>query len=271
MNFITTRKQGLSFCLASLAAFALLTGCTTTPPGGAASTPPASEAPPSNTPAPTQTSNPSATPSSTETPQSSVNPIDSTSAPKPIDTSSWKTFKTFGVQFSYPSNWKIEGDDCSACKPETHDNPYEHWNVVSDKKAEALVFASNSAMDTDGDANQYKRTELERIQVPGPLAKSTLLIAEHQVRTNELDGKIVSKLQIFLIDAGTYAKRTKFPELDYFFPTPKQFSIFWSTDDFVEGLGFDDDSLTLEQAKEILATPEYATMRAIMLSTKTYK
>lgn len=268
---MTTRKQGLSLGLTSIAAFVLLTGCTTTPPGGEASTPPASEAPPSSSPIPTQTSNPSATPTSSLSPQPSATPVETTATPESIDTSSWKTFKSFGVQFNYPAGWKVEADDCSGCKPETHDNPYETWEVKNDQGQEVLNFFANSAMDTDGNVSTYKRTELERTPVLNTLAKKTHLVAEHQVLTSAKSGKTKSKLQVFLIDADVYAKRTENPELEYFFAKADQWSIFWSTDDFIEGLGMDDDHVSLEQAKKILEMPEYATLRAILLSTKAHK
>lgn len=175
------------------------------------------------------------------------------------------------MQFSYPTGWKVEADDCAGCKPETHDNPYEPWEVENDQGQEILNFFANTAMDTDGNVNTYKRTELERTPAPGPFTKETLLVAEHQVLTSAEDGKTKSKLQVFLIDADVYAKRTKNPELEYFFAKADQWSIFWSNDDFIESLGMDDDHVSLEQAKKILETPEYATLREILLSTKAYK
>lgn len=261
MNISTTRKQGLSLGLTSLAALALLTGCTATPPDGAAST----------TPAPTQSSNASPTPSSSVSPQPSADPVETSAAPESIDTSSWKNFKIFGVQFSYPAGWKVEADDCKGCKPETHDNPYEQWEVKNDQGEDVLNFFANTATDTDGNVQTYERTELERTPVPGPVAKETLFVAEHQVLTSAEDGKKKSKLQIFLIDSDVYAERTNNPELEYFFAQAKQWSIFLSTDDFIESLGMDDDQVSLEQAKEILDMPEYATLRAILLSTKASK
>lgn len=162
----------------------------------------------------------------------------------------------------------MKAEDCKGCDPETHENPFEPWEVISENGIDTLSFAANTAMDTDGDVNTYKRTELERTPVPGSLSKDTLLVAEHQVRTSAEDGATESKLEVFLIDAEVYAQRTENPELDYFFPKAEHWAMLHSQDDFIESFGVDEDRVSLEQAKKILATPEYARLRAILLSTK---
>lgn len=271
MNVV--KKPSSSAVLGVFCTLLLLTGCAMGPAGGFASTPPAVGESSYIPEIPTPMITPNTTPTAPSSQKHSATANESTSAAVDVDISGWKKFNTFGIQFSYPAGWLISPADCPTCKPDENSehNPFQFWNMISDHGIISLEFAANTAMDTDGDSNTYKRTELERTVVPGPLAKPTLLVAEHQVITPADKGKSISKLQVFLIDAEAYAQRTENPELDYFIPVKEQWAMLHSRDDFVFDFGIDEKNVSLEQARELLATPEYATMRAIMLSTKIYK
>lgn len=259
--------------LGAFATVALLTGCAAGPGTGPPSGPETSSQP--SAAVPVTTAPASNTESSTPAPTPTQGPASSTGSTgdgsRSVDTSKWKAFNTSGVQFRYPPGWVVKEDECDDCGPggDPAKNPYARWELISDHGITTLDFAADTAVDTDGDTNTYKRTELERTQVPGPLKEPALLVAEHQQLTSGDDGARKSKLVVFVIDAAEYAQRSEKPELAFFHPASEQWSMMQSTDDFVFDFGIDEDAVSLKQARELLATDEYALMRAIMLSVKT--
>lgn len=249
-----------------LASIALLAGCTQTP----ATNPGASTPTPSDQPSPVSTP-PSTSPTApTEAPSTEASATaTATATSKPIDTSKWKTFTTSGVHFKYPPGWVIKAEECADCGPvgDPLKDPFTTWTLTSDHGISTLAFAATSATDTDGNMYTYRRTELDKTRVPGPLAKPAFLVAEHFVMTpDDPKEKTKEKLGVFITDAAEYKKRSSGPEIDFFHPIADTWAMMYMRDDFVFDFGVDEDHVSLQQAKELVATDEYAIMRAIMLS-----
>ncbi|GAB3621580.1 hypothetical protein GCM10027417_28420 [Glutamicibacter endophyticus] len=216
-------------------------------------------------------SSPQAEPSPNEpSPTRSAPTMEPTSAnpstpPDGADTANWKSFESFNISFRYPPNWVIRADDDDpSADPK---NPYRQWEIVTDRGFAIATFETNSAKDTDGDTDRYERTRLETREVAADLHTPAVFVAEQYVKTepgNAADAE--KKIVLFLSTTDRAQQRGSGPELSYFMPRADFYSIFESTEDFAQAAGFDDDSVDLAAAREIMQSEVYWQLREIMLS-----
>lgn len=197
----------------------------------------------------------------------------SSATPSPdIDTSGWKQFDTQGLGFLYPGDWRIEEDDCSDCNStaKAKSDPYAKWDIETSDGDEIAEFRADSATDTDGDTATYSRTVLESIPVDGGLEAPAQVLFEHRVIRSP-GKKTEEKVSLMVIDSVAAQERDGRPALDFFTSHNGFSSQFASTDDLAEELGFDDDHVSLEDARKIMKSREYRQLRAIMLSVRVQK
>lgn len=248
--------------LALIPLVALLAACTSgSPDAPAGDSPTASETPTaaSSTPAASTTASatatrPSPSPSATET------------GTEDVDTSDWKTFTAHGISFKYPGNWTIRMDDSGDDPAPDPDNPYQDWDIVTEKGHSIATFEANSAKDTDGDRATYKRTTLDTEKVPATLHTPAVFVAERFVQSEPGDDSKDEKFVMFLSTKDRAEDRGTDPALSYFMPIADLYSIFESDGDLPEALGIDDDHVTMEAAQQIMKSQEYRTLKAMMLS-----
>lgn len=247
--------------LALIPMVALLAACTPgSPDAPAGDSATASSTPTAASSTPTASNTPSATPT-----RQSPNATESETAAE-IDTSNWKTFTAHGISFKYPSNWTIRMDDLDDHPTPDPDNPYQDWDIVTEKGHSIATFEANSAKDTDGDLATYKRTTLETETVPAKLHTPAVFVAEQFVQTDSGDDSKDEKFIMFLSTKDRAEDRGTDPALSYFMPVADFYSIFESDGDLPEALGIDDDQVTLEAAKRIMESQEYRNLKAMMLS-----
>lgn len=246
--------------LALIPIAALLAACTPgSPDAPAGDSATASSTPKAASSSPTMTNSPSATPT-----RQSPSTTETESAAE-VDTRDWKTFAVHGISFKYPSNWTIRVDDLDDPSPDP-DNPYQDWDIVTEKGHSIATFEANSAKDTDGDLATYKRTTLETEKVPAKLHTPAVFVAEHFVQTESGDDSNDEKFVMFLSAKERAEDRGTDPALSYFMPVADFYTIFESDGDLPEALGIDDDHVTIEAAKKIMKSQEYRTLKAMMLS-----
>jgi hypothetical protein len=198
-----------------------------------------------------------------------------TASPKPaaeIDTTGWKTFATQGLSFSYPPDWNVEEDDCSDCnamaKPLA--DPFTKWDIENADGNEIAEFRADSAMDTDGDMSTYKRTVLESTPVKADFLAPAAAVFEHFVL--HTPGKEPEqKVLLMLNDAAATKARDENPALSFFLSKKDLGSQMTSSDDLAEELGFDDDHVSLADARKIMESRDYRLLRAVMLSMRVDK
>lgn len=257
------RKTPALYLGGAAAAMFLLAACNTTPadPGPSPTSAPATASP--TTSAPPSSASPSSEPTQTQT-QTSPTP-----QPSETQTSQWQEFSTQGLSFKHPKDWTVVPDDCEHCDPneDPMDNPFTEWKVKNEKGRTLIEFKANSAEDTDGDMDTYQRTKIEQEALPAKLSKPASLYAEHYVST-ESDGDTEEKFLVMLINDEMIAERGQQPALSYFSPKKDLYSVMESTGDLPELLGFDEDHVTVDQARQIVQSPEYQTVRQIMLSLR---
>lgn len=249
--------------LAVVAAAALLAGCAATPAAQPAippsqSTPSVSASGSKNAPEQTQ--------QSTEPSSSQIE----TSA-KPIDTSAWKSFESFGIEFKHPAGWKVvTKDQCPTCEvsDDPTKNPFAVWDINDATGRNVAVFAANISADTDGNQNTYGRTKLDEAKLATNIKGPTMFIFEHAVVT-PAEGKATQRVQLMMLDAADAKTRDEMPLLSYFTSKPKFASQLESTDGFLESLGINAKDVDLRKAKKIMETPEYQQLRTLMLSVHT--
>ncbi|MFL4475439.1 hypothetical protein ACIPVK_15680 [Paeniglutamicibacter sp. MACA_103] len=250
--------------VASLLGMLLLSGCVDVAPWAADdsstidSTPFGPPQDPSKQPVAGDGGNPSAIPS-----------------PKPADainTSGWKTFATQGLSFKYPPDWNIEEDDCSNCNATAKPlaDPFTKWDIEDADGNEIAEFRADSATDTDGDMSTYQRTVLESTPVKADFLAPAEVVFEHFVlhtRGKETEQKVL----LMLNDAAATKARDESPALSFFRPKKDFGSQMTSSDDLAEELGFDDDHVSLADARKIMASRDYRLLRAVMLSMRVEK
>lgn len=86
--------------------------------------------------------------------------------------------------------------------------------------------------------------------------------------STESDGDTEEKFLVMLINDEMIAERGQQPALSYFSPKKDLYSVMESTGDLPELLGIDEDHVTVDQARQIVQSPEYQTVRQIMLSLR---
>ncbi|MFJ2621276.1 hypothetical protein [Glutamicibacter sp. NPDC087344] len=249
--------------LAFVPLVALLAACSSGSPDSPASDSPSTPAAPTTT---VSAPNVSETPSASATRQSPSASASETETSTEVDTSTWKTFTAHGISFKYPSDWSIRMDDSDDNPAPDPDNPYQEWDIITDKGHSIATFEANSAKDTDGDLATYQRTTLETENVPASLHTPAVFVAEHFVQSEAGDDSNDEKFVIFLSTTDRAEDRTSDPELSYFMPLADAYSVFESDDDLPEALGIEDDQVSLEDARQIMKSQEYQNLKAMMLS-----
>ena len=198
-----------------------------------------------------------------------------TPSPKPsdeINTSGWKTFATQGLVFRYPLDWTIEEDDCSNCNATAKPlaDPFTKWDIEDADGNEIAEFRADSATDTDGDMSTYRRTVLESTPVKADFLAPAAVVFEHFVL--HTPGKEPEqKVLLMLNDAAATKARDQGPALSFFRPKKDFGSQMTSSDDLAEELGFNDDHVSLADARKIMASRDYRLLRAVMLSMRVEK
>ena len=198
-----------------------------------------------------------------------------TPSPRPaqeIDTTGWKTFATQGLSFSYPPDWHIEEDDCISCNATAKPlaDPFTKWDIENADGNEIAEFRADSATDTDGDLGTYKRTVLESTPVKADFLAPADVVFEHFV----LDApgkKQEQKVLLMLNDSAAAKTRDRNPALSSFRPKKDFGAQLTSSDDLAEELGFNDDHVSLEDARTIMQSRDYRLLRAVMLSMRVEK
>lgn len=196
-------------------------------------------------------------------------------SPKPaqeIDTTGWKTFATQGLSFRYPPDWNIEEDDCSNCNATAKPlaDPFTKWDIENSDGNEIAEFRADSSTDTDGDMSTYKRTVLESTPVKADFLAPAEVVFEHQV-LNTPGKQEEQKVVLMVNDAAAAKARDESPAPSFFRPAQDFGSQMTSSDDLAEELGFDDDHVSLADARKIMQSQDYRLLRAVMLSMRVQK
>ena len=189
-----------------------------------------------------------------------------------IDTTGWKSFSTQGVGFRYPADWNIEEDDCSDCNSTAKAlaDPFAKWDLENSDGDEIAEFRADSATDTDGDIATYTRTVLESTPLDAGFHQPAEVLFEHMV-IQAPGKKTEQKVVLMINDSAAIKARGERPALDFFTPLKGLASQMASTDDLAEELGFDDDQVSLDDARKIMRSKEYRQLRAVMLSVRIQK
>ncbi len=166
-----------------------------------------------------------------------------------------------GIGFKLPEHWSVAGDDCQGECTE-----YDNWEVKDRRGEHVMTLIPNTATSPDGDMNLYEREVLKQVPVPG-LKTPTSVLAEFWTGTSQEDGKKETGFSLALIDDQVLADRTEMPDLEYFKIGDSQAPMFWVDDEYMEDQGIGDDP-TREGVDKFLASDEYRTVEAILLSVR---
>ena len=273
----TSRAGARVLASASLLGMVLLAGCSGAAPEGPLDTgtvgPPMDPSGHSSSTAPAGSASASASESAPAASSETASEISSASptAADEIDTADWKTFSTQGISFKHPVEWTIEADPCDDCNSsaEPHDDRYTKWDIKNSSGTEIAEFRADSAIDTDGDTGVYDRTVLESTPSEAQLLAPAEVVFEHMVVDDaDDDDEQEQRVLLMLNDTAATKKRDEKPALSYFSPAKDLSSQMFSTDDFVDDLGFDEDHVSKEDAAKIMTSEDYRRLRAMMLSVR---
>ncbi len=237
--------------LVSVLGFTLMTGCSDTTP-----------------PAPSSTSE-SVSPGETSSNASANSPVSATGSDGPdgnTDTAGWKSFSTNGLSFKHPADWEIKAHPCHGCRQ--REERYTTWGIHIPRDQVIAQFRVDLKDDTDRRKGLHTRTILERTPMDPWFSQPAEVVFDHKA-IDVTGKKQQQKVLLMLNDTASTNRRHERPMWSVIYSRDDFTSRMFSTEAFPKMLGYDQDHVSLEDARKIMQSNEYRQLRTLMPSERT--
>lgn len=184
------------------------------------------------------------------------------------ETAGWKTFSTQGLSFKHPADWEIKAHPCLGCRQS--EDRRTRWVIHIPGGRTIAQLRVDQQDDTERHKGLHSRTILERTPTESGFSKPAEVVFEHMAI--DVTGKEQrQKVLLMLNDTASTNRRHERPMRSVFYPRGDFTTSLTSTDDFPKILGYDEDHVSIEDARKIMRSNEYRQLRTLMLGVRAEK